>query len=309
MKNRRRTGLVLFEVLVAAAVVALIAALQLQGILNAREAYRHAQCTNNLKQIALAAHNYVATCGTYPMSATIGGGRGNGAGCFISMLPYMEQTALYNAYNFSLENWDDSNATAVGTKIATYICPSNTNLEFTPAADVRTHQDKPFISNAKFGPLHYGANWGGVRAASGEEERKAYPGSHLGVILTVVDPDAKQKTRNIEVKDITDGTALTLAFAEKRHSFGWGVSGWGGSEFDVFTAPIYEGENTKLQRAFTGSFHPGVAVFSLCDGSVQSWKDSMDRQVWYALTTRASGEKIKEDPVGEKGYIKDEVAN
>ena len=195
-----------------------------------------------------------------------------------------------------LENWHGANKTSVVTTIDAYVCPSNMNLEPTAAKDIRTHHNTPYPGNLKFAPLHYGANWGGVRQASGAEAAKAYSGSHLGVILTVVDPDAKVKTSNIALRDITDGTSFTLAFVEKRTSFGWGVGGWGGSEFDVFTSPFYTGDDIKLQRAYTGSYHPEIVNVAYCDGSVRAITPDVDRKLWYALTTRAMGEKIKAVP-------------
>ena len=62
-------------------------------------------------------HNYVSANGSLPMSATFGktkdDGRGNGHSGFTAILPYMEQAALWNSYNTSLENWHESNATTM----------------------------------------------------------------------------------------------------------------------------------------------------------------------------------------------------
>ena len=295
MRKHKRRGLALIELVTASAMLTLLVAFQLPAIVRAREAARRAQCTNNLKQLALATHNYVAIHDSYPMSAVFGRGHGNGNGCFTALLPYMEQTALYNAYNFSVENWHSANSTVMQAKVATFLCPSNPDIDATPASDIRSQHDRPYLGKTKFAAGHYGANWGGVRAASGAEAAKAYPGSHLGVILTVDDPDAKAPTHNITVQEITDGTANTLAFAEKLDSFGWGVGGWGGTEFDVNMTVNNDGKDIKLRRVFTGSMHPGGINVAKADGAVIFLRDGIDRKMWYAMTTRAGGETVKFD--------------
>ena len=123
MSGRGRRGLALVELVSGTGMVLLLVALQLPALNKAREAARRAQCVNNLKQIALATHNYVATDDVFPMSAVVGPGHGNGHGCFAQILPYMEQAAVYNAYNFWLENWHAANRTAVGVKLAVVPLP------------------------------------------------------------------------------------------------------------------------------------------------------------------------------------------
>jgi prepilin-type N-terminal cleavage/methylation domain-containing protein/prepilin-type processing-associated H-X9-DG protein len=295
VRERIRRGFTLIELLVVIAIIAVLIALLLPAVQAAREAARRAQCINNLKQLGLALHNYQTVVGTFPMSNVVGPGHGNGHSCFTIVLPYMEQSPAYNLYNFHLEDWHAANRTVVGVKLATFICPSNPNVEPTTAADIRTHKDKPLEGKSTFAAGHYGANWGGVREASGAEAFKAYPGSHLGLILTVVDPDAKVKTRNIGIADVTDGLSFTLAMVENRSSFGWAVGGWGGSEFDVNTIPNYQGDDPKLLRVFTGSYHPGGLNILMGDGSVRFLKSETEKATWYALTTRAGGERVALD--------------
>ncbi len=95
------------------------------------------------------------------------------------------------------------------------------------------------------------------------------------------------------VREITDGTAFTLAIVEKRDSFGWDVGGWGGSEFDVHTAPAYVGDDPLARKVYSGSPHADGPTALLCDGSVRRLPARQDRILWYALLTRAGGEVIK----------------
>src|ERR1700754_2448183 len=93
---RQRRGFTLIELLVVIAIIAVLIALLLPAVQAAREAARRAQCTNNLKQLGIALHNYNDTVGSVPTSS-----RG-WWGIFPNMLPYMEQTPLFNAMNFSV---------------------------------------------------------------------------------------------------------------------------------------------------------------------------------------------------------------
>ena len=125
-------------------------------------------------------------------------------------------------------------------------------------------------------------------------------GVYLGVIMTVIFPDGQAKAkdgkplaRSVRVADIADGTACTLAFAEKHDSFGWAVGGWGGGEFDVHTSPAYEGDDPLARKVYTGSTHAQGPNVSMCDGSVRSLSSKLDRRTWYSLITCAGGEIVE----------------
>src|SRR5262245_17985795 len=98
MSHRR--GFTLIELLVVIAIIGVLIALLLPAVQQAREAARRIQCTNNLKQIGLAMHNYHDTVGSFPPARK---------GCCwgtwnIFILPYIEQASLYNAWNSSGNN-------------------------------------------------------------------------------------------------------------------------------------------------------------------------------------------------------------
>src|SRR5260221_521621 len=94
----RRRGFTLIELLVVIAIIAVLIALLLPAVQAACEAARRAQCTNNLKQLGLAIHNYVSTVDHLPWGAGPWGW--NDWSAHVMMLPYMEQQTMFNALNF-----------------------------------------------------------------------------------------------------------------------------------------------------------------------------------------------------------------
>jgi prepilin-type N-terminal cleavage/methylation domain-containing protein/prepilin-type processing-associated H-X9-DG protein len=138
MMNRRchcqRAGFTLIELLVVIAIIAVLIALLLPAVQAAREAARRAQCTNNLKQIGLAMHNYQSSNNSLPYGMK---------GCcwgtwLIPVLPFVEQQSLFNAWNSYGNNVNTAadvplryggvcNATVTATRINSYLCPSDGN--------------------------------------------------------------------------------------------------------------------------------------------------------------------------------------
>jgi len=132
--NRRTSGFTLIELLVVIAIIAVLIALLLPAVQSAREAARRAQCVNNLKQIGLGVHNYESSNSTFPQ-----GTRGCCWGTWlIPLLPFVEQQALFNAWNSAGNNAvgpDEglfryagvTNITVTSTRISAYMCPSDGN--------------------------------------------------------------------------------------------------------------------------------------------------------------------------------------
>jgi prepilin-type N-terminal cleavage/methylation domain-containing protein/prepilin-type processing-associated H-X9-DG protein len=143
---RKQRGFTLIELLVVIAIIAVLIALLLPAVQAAREAARRAQCINNLKQYALAMHNYHQAIGTFPMmnsmafsdpppsNATLTGWGVFGAHSFL--LPYLEQNAIYNSCNFYWTSFifpdgsgngkqSATNLTVWHAKLSVFMCPSD----------------------------------------------------------------------------------------------------------------------------------------------------------------------------------------
>jgi type II secretory pathway pseudopilin PulG len=291
----------LIEVVVVTAVVGVALGVLLPAIHAAQIFARRARTLDNLKMIGLAMHNYASANLTFPMSAVADpAGKNSGVdhSGFTALLPYLEQAAVYNAYNFDWQPYHASNATAVGVRIATFLAVENKAIEPTKAADVVRLDDKGWPGKNGFGPLHFGLNWGGAHPGSGDDFIKAKPpGQFLGLFMTVATEDGKKAgAHNVGFQEITDGTSNTLAAVEKRGSSGWAVGGYGGSEFDAFTAPAYTGDDAKLIKVFTGMIAEGGPRGLMADGSARVFPPTLRKEIWYALLTRSGGEII---PQGE----------
>src|SRR5262249_44820468 len=137
----RRRGFTLIELLVVIAIIGVLIALLLPAVQAAREAARRAQCTSNLKQLALATLNYECANGTFPMAfhwqfCPPGAPNcfagppsvGNSFGPMVALLPFYEQANLFNAGNPHLPMGTDANATAGGTGVNTLLCPSDGSI-------------------------------------------------------------------------------------------------------------------------------------------------------------------------------------
>jgi prepilin-type N-terminal cleavage/methylation domain-containing protein/prepilin-type processing-associated H-X9-DG protein len=196
MLSSVRRGFTLIELLVVIAIIAVLIALLLPAVQAAREAARRAQCTNNLKQIGLALHNYSSATGSFPLgtaAASPGGTYGYATqtwgsfSCFALMLPYIEQQPMYNACNFSWTiSWGNGtavNSTVVNANLAAFICPSDGKTATLASND---------INNCNyFGSM-------GTSVA-------AWTTTSTGIF-------ANQTAYGVQ--NVTDGTSNTIGFAE-----------------------------------------------------------------------------------------------
>ncbi len=189
MARTQSRGFTLIELLVVIAIIAVLIALLLPAVQSAREAARRAQCVNNLKQIGLAMHNYHQAIGSFPLGNSVAYGSPTDVytwgtfGHLAMLLPYMEQTAVYNSCNFSWTVWDmggpQYNSTASNTMISAFLCPSDGN--------------------------------------AGRDFRNSYHGS----FGTGTDPWSQHtngvfapQATSVNIADVTDGTSNTISHVE-----------------------------------------------------------------------------------------------
>ena len=202
-RPRRAAGFTLIELLVVIAIIAVLIALLLPAVQAAREAARRAQCINNLKQIGLALHNYHSTTNVFPQggavtSSGIGSTSVWGAWSAHSMLlPYLEQSQMYNALNFYWETRNNAygewiNSTVITSRLTAFQCPSS---PVPPGS--QTWYGAPFAGNNYFASTGSSLMWRG--------DQQFIPN---GPFMVAGSP--------IGIRDIQDGTSNTVAFGEFR---------------------------------------------------------------------------------------------
>ena len=147
MRTNQRSGgsrraFTLIELLVVIAIIAVLIALLLPAVQSAREAARRIQCTNNLKQLALATHNYESSNGAFPMGnqgwkfPSCGSAYPSDATlhtAFIYIMPFIESGAQFNSYNLTRVFASVANTTSNYTQVNAFVCPSDGEFTQEPA--------------------------------------------------------------------------------------------------------------------------------------------------------------------------------
>jgi prepilin-type N-terminal cleavage/methylation domain-containing protein/prepilin-type processing-associated H-X9-DG protein len=266
-KRRPSRGFTLIELLVVIAIIAVLIALLLPAVQSAREAARRAQCTNNLKQLALAMANYESANGTYPMGfwmqlypadSPIGFYYADATSPMVALLPFYEQGQIFNALNQSIGMYCDQQLTVIGTGISTLWCPSDgTMAGFTytyPPGNLTNGPMKMYYSSyaTSFGDWATGIPYtssnlqGRIQQANGITYFVGYPPAYP---TPAGPPDGHAAGKGVapcRLSSITDGTSNTISLGEHAHGmfsttngdincWNWWVSGnYGDTQFTEF---------------------------------------------------------------------------
>jgi prepilin-type N-terminal cleavage/methylation domain-containing protein/prepilin-type processing-associated H-X9-DG protein len=325
-RSSARRGFTLIELLVVIAIIAVLIALLLPAVQAAREAARRAQCTNNLKQLALACHNYETANGTLPMGRNsqtyidTGGSFqtfADGWGMLAGLLLYTEQVQTYNAINISLGPYQLRNSTFTAVGISTLWCPSDGKI-----VGLRFFEQQAGWDGTTIGICY--TSYSGVMGSFAN----GYANSSLiltqnGTFPDVSGPSWYQPSPGqitpsqppVRLAMITDGTSNTLLFGEraqgKLSQVGCGPGGgcdfegngwWADSDYGDSSIAAFNPINMKQgdfpsqdscdnANPFTmsaSSYHPGGANFAMADGSVRFLKDSISTWNWTSITRGAN---------------------
>ena len=311
-----KRGFTLIELLVVIAIIAVLISLLLPAVQSAREAARRAQCVNNLKQTGLAVHNYISSNDVFPWGCyrqhNLNDGAGGtsypytSGGSFVALLPFTEQSTVYNSINFNYNIFGAGNTTAVGTSVSYVHCPSDPailNRVFMPGGNVDGGNMTMCYSS-------YGGNAG----TWFQLPRFSWPASEFtsainnqnGVIIYIGydNPLIVSGTvysglsrKCLPLAAVSDGTSNTLMYSERAHGklnatdqvcWNWWCSGnFGDTTFCTMYPinPFNKDSNSSVIGTVGGSsdtfvssassFHPGGANFAFCDGSVKFLKESI----------------------------------
>jgi len=319
--RQNNKGFTLIELLVVIAIIAILIALLLPAVQQAREAARRTQCKNNLKQLALALHNYESSHRVFPP-----GGLGFPFvwSAHAQLLPFVDRGNLENLLNydvpplnaFNFGSFDaievQKNDDAAKLRIPLLVCPS----------------DKDAVPGSAFGGISYPASAGSGLNGAGASDDGGISNAD-GVIFS------QSKTR---FRDITDGTSNTICFGEQLLGDGQDVAPAGGDyrnrvvelsmgtqttpvACDPDAAPAWSGQrgakwinghladtmynhwygpNANLPDCHNGfhnfalvsarSAHTGGVQVALTDGSCRFISENINLDIWRALATRSGGE-------------------
>jgi prepilin-type N-terminal cleavage/methylation domain-containing protein/prepilin-type processing-associated H-X9-DG protein len=284
-----RSGFTLVEVLVVITVIGILIALLLPAVQAARESARRIQCAGNLKQLALACHNYADVHGTLP----IGIPRmydpdpainlfAESQSIFVSMLGQLDQQPLYNAVNFSRSIFASANSTVYATGLEVLWCPSDPSI--------RMEVEYPLFED----PVKEKIRFSSYAGCTGTW----YPA--LSNYPDPLNPARVNKINGLFTADrgipfaaITDGTSQTMLLGERAHGLLTGDDfrfwHWWADAVSMDTRfwtifpmnPFRKIPDTPetYSSAYTSSassFHPNGAYFAFADGSVRFLKDSIN---------------------------------
>ncbi len=302
----------LVDLAMATSFVAIVTVILTPAVLNARTASRQQDCANHFKMIGIALHNYHATHLLFPPgriwdSDPLRPAHDNGA--TLMALPYIEQEAVYNAFNFYMAWSTVQNKTACNQRIAVFLCPDAPMHSMSEKVDPvggptsiayslgslawLTH---PTHAAAKLGPQPEGVFFDNSAIGA----REIVDGMSMTVFASEQIIDANRRDGSAEMTGECSGAATEGKQHFERSGSRWAAGHPSSNYFnarrrpndaesDCFHGtPVGIGSLNKVPR----SRHVGGVNVLFADGSVKFVRDSIDLRLWQSLNTRAAQEVV-----------------
>lgn len=325
---RRRThksvrhGFTLIELLVVIAIIAILVALLLPAVQQAREAARSTQCKNNLKQIALGTTSFHDSFQAYPPARIMprpgapphyACGRGS-VTWFVRILPFLEQENLRRLWDPTIP-FAQHDEEIRNKALPFYVCPSRRSTDQARCPTVTTtvtascgcQGEQTFIGGATG---DYAGNHGDLSpGAFGFTTDFYWGGFGTGTIISsrafCADGTPRDWVDKVRFRDVTDGMTNTFLVGEAHLNPG-GINsapedrciydGWHfsfSSRIGGPGVPLISGPNAIDTRLYSfGSIHIGRCHFALCDGSVRSISTAIDEELFGRLCNRSDGQVV-----------------
>ncbi len=325
--RRRTTAFTLIELLVVIAIIAILIGLLLPAVQKVREAAARSSCTNNIKQLALACHSYNDTYGKLPYAVWIQPGQGwNNPGALgptwqIMILPYIEQSALYNQYQAQIQGcvsysgWNQNWINMGTNTIKPYLCPSDPNTQLlcngapSPFGGFNlTRSCYAANSGPAYGqPQNQNQGTQGVSGGSGSFNSGGVMGAGWALNMSgLTNADGTANTimiNHVRAGPAANDTRGTWVFG----MYGSGYTG-GCPEGDCYS-PNDGGANSddisgctnapNIQMGcWSGGYgqanaraaHTGQVLAGMGDGSVQGISNSVSTNIWFYMNSAVDGQ-------------------
>lgn len=290
---RKRGGFTLVELLVVIAIIGVLVGLLLPAVQAAREAARRMQCTNHLRQLGLAVHNYESANRRLPSGWIASNAHGEpGWGWAAALLPYMEGNNLHRQIDFGRPIADAQHAAVRTTVVPTFLCPSDTgpNLFEIAAGDGHDHDHTAFSVDQGAHKLF-----------------QVSKSNYVGMFGTFEIEDAPYRgdgmfygNSHIKFSDVIDGLSNTLMSGERSSRLGGSL--WQGNisaaaepHARILGVADHGPNDPHAHFEDFSSYHTGGVNFMRADVSVSFISDSIDVGVYQAMATRAGGEVFSEN--------------
>jgi prepilin-type N-terminal cleavage/methylation domain-containing protein/prepilin-type processing-associated H-X9-DG protein len=299
MVRDKRIGFTLIELLVVIAIIGILIALLLPAVQKVRDAANRTKCQNNLKQFALAIHAYHDANGMFPQGVPTG--LGNFLSFHVHILPYVEQTNLYQRFNFNAR-YDNAANLALGLiLVPIYQCPIALRLQ-TEYGTGEWSGGQPTLTTHYYGvagPL-------GTNPQTGQPYQFRVTNQGNEATQGILGMGSK-----VRLTDVTDGTSNTLMLGEMSWNDANYYRVWIRGTYDDDTNPdrdttccrnvdnpfkstAYNGMDNANNVSFGSEHSGGGANFALADGSVRWVSPTISMETYRSVASYNGGEVVSD---------------